>query len=240
MEPVEVLISERWRILLPPHRARLDWNTWEKARLISMHENIGAGDIVYDIGSEEGDMSGLYAKWGAIVIPFEPNPHVWPNPRFVWEANNLERPPAYFVGFAANKTILRPPEIEPIFLLPRKNGWPGCAYGEVIGDHGFRNETERSHDTPSIKIDDFRVMSGLPPDVITMDVEGAELEVLRGAEAVLRSSKPLVYVSIHPDFMMDKYGYGKQQLLDFMESYGYSGNLMENIHEEHWLFIPNI
>jgi len=47
---------------------------------------------------------------------------------------------------------------------------------------------------PSLSLDG----SGLPvPDVIKMDVEGAESAVLKGAQRVLREIRPVVFVALH-------------------------------------------
>ena len=217
---VPTIINGRWTLLLPEHRAaRPQWDIanggWETERLAAMYDTIKPADVVFDIGAEEGDLPALWATWGAEVVLFEPNPYVWPNIRVIWEANRLPLP-RWFAGFAANETVLRPPDMEPIFAEDDHAGWPACAWGPVIGDHGFRNT----------------------PDVITMDVEGAELEVLRGAAATLRSRRPVVFVSIHPTFIPAMYPYTADAVHEFMAAMGYTGEHLATDHEEHWRFAP--
>jgi methyltransferase FkbM-like protein len=49
---------------------------------------------------------------------------------------------------------------------------------------------------PTISLDS----SGLPlPDLIKMDVEGAEAAVLRGAQRTLREARPVLFVALHRD-----------------------------------------
>ncbi len=240
-EIVPTLINGRWNLLLPDHRAaRPQWKIenggWETERLAAMHDVIEPSMTLFDIGAEEGDLPALFATWGADVIPFEPNPLVWPNIRFIWEANNLPAPRGYFTGFACNQTNPNPLQLEPIFAEPPRDGWPACAYGPVIGDHGFRNVSERFHDTPQIKIDDYCQIHDIHPDVLTMDVEGAELEVLRGAENVLRERKIPVFVSIHPEFIQAMHGYTDAAVHDFMRGLGYTGQHIATDHEQHFLF----
>lgn len=236
---IPTAINGRWSLLLPEHRAaRPEWPVWEKERLGSMYENIKPGDVVFDIGSEEGDFPALFATWGAQIVWFEPNPYVIPNMRVIWEANQLPMPKGYFVGFATNHTDEHPFAEEEIIRQPERDGWPACAYGEVIGNHGFRNVIERYHDTPQIKIDDYCRQHNIYPDLITMDVEGAEFEVLQGAEDVLRDRKPLVYASIHPEFMAHDYPYTDAHLHEFMESLKYVGEHLATDHEVHYLFRP--
>lgn len=236
------LINERWTLLLPEHRAERQewWAHWEKERLDSMYENIKPGDVVFDVGSEEGDFPALFASWGASVVLFEPNPQFYPSIRTIWEANQLPMPRGYFVGFASNNTVEHPYAEEDVIRQPERDGWPGCAYGEIIGNPGFRNVQERPHDTPQIRIDDYCRKYNIYPDLITMDVEGAEFEVLQGAEDVLRDRKPLVYVSIHPAFMAHDWPYTDAALHEFMKSLNYVGEHLITDHEEHWLFRPGI
>lgn len=236
-------INGRWELLLPEHRAvRPQWDIanggWERERLDAMYSVIKPGDVVFDIGSEEGDFPALFASWGANVVMFEPNPLVFPNIRAIWEANNLPRPLGVFAGFACNQTNLQPYELEPIFQQTDRDGWPACAYGAVIGDHGFRNVSERFHDTPQIRIDDYCPLAGVYPAVLTLDVEGAELEVLKGAEQALRVTRPTVFVSIHPDFIRDMYGNNDADVHAFMTDCGYKGEHLATDHEQHWKYTP--
>ncbi|MFG1794151.1 FkbM family methyltransferase [Nocardia sp. NPDC049149] len=236
---IPTLINGRWELLLPEHRAaRPEWPVWEQERLAHMHDHIEEGTVVFDIGSEEGDFPALFTSWGADVVLFEPNWRVWPNIRVIWEANGLKGPRGFFVGFSSNATVLRPTQVEPIFLEPDRDGWPACAYGPVIGDHGFRNVSERFHDTPQTRLDDYRTRTGIRPDVVTLDVEGAELEVLKGAEGTLTEVRPLVYVSVHPAFMAAMFPYTVSALHDYMNGLDYRGEHLVTDHEEHWIFTP--
>lgn len=49
-----------------------------------------------------------------------------------------------------------------------------------------------------VKLDDFVVKEGVKKvDFITLDIEGAEMEALKGAETILLSQKPNLAISIH-------------------------------------------
>ena len=241
VEMVDTLINGRWTLKLPAHRAaRPQWDIanggWETERLAAMHSVIEPAMTVFDAGAEEGDFPALYALWGAQVVMFEPNPLVVPNIKAIWDANHLAPPLGFFTGFAAAATNLTPAQMEPIFAQPDRDGWPACAYGPVIGDHGFRNVCERFHDTPQIRIDDYCTMRDVHPDVLTLDVEGAELEVLTGAEHTLKVRHPLVFASLHPTFIQEMYRQTVQDVHAFMEDCGYTGELLAVDHEEHWVF----
>ncbi len=52
-----------------------------------------------------------------------------------------------------------------------------------------------------LTIDSFCRERGLEPDVIKIDVEGAEFAVLEGAREILATSRPVLVVSIHPQHL---------------------------------------
>lgn len=235
---IPTLMNGKWLLKLPEHRAaREEWTSergWEKARWDSVHANIHPTDIVFDIGAEEMDLTGLIASWlsppGGIVA-FEPNPKVWSNGYAIWSANELSPPLACFAGFADDVTDNAGRK-----LLSRNTlkDWPPSAYGPIDSAHGFARPEERP-DLPHITLDDFCYGLQLFPNIITMDVEGSELRVCRGAEKVLRDYHPLVYVSVHPNFMLDTYGTDVSEFYDFMAGLGYEFIHLATDHEIHEL-----
>lgn len=235
---MKTLISKRWEIDLPKHRHdALDWDHWEKERLDALHKNIVEGDILYDVGAEQGDLTCLFAMWGAQVIPIEPNPLFWPTIRQIFHMNGIDAPYGFFAGFASNK-VERPDDLlESPFALPDRDDWPGCAYMDIVQTNDFRNVLERNHDTPQTKIDGKAFLEDpIHADIINIDVEGAEWEVLKGAEWTLKEYMPLVFVSVHPEFMVNDYGYTKEDLLFWMDSLGYEAELLAIDHEHHYVF----
>jgi FkbM family methyltransferase len=232
---VETLINDRWSLLLPEHRAaRPEWPWWEAQRLAAMFHHIGPNDVVYDIGAEEGDFPALWASWGAEVVLFEPNERVWPNIRAIFEANRLiHRLRGAHIGFAG-------PESRHSDAYRIRQEWPEAAYGPIIGDHGFCNLSERP-DLDVVTIDECWSELGAPqPTVITMDVEGAEFEVLKGAVATLDGPRPKVFISIHKTFAWEMYGHldVETTILRFMHAFDYEEQFLCTDHESHWFFLP--
>jgi hypothetical protein len=90
---------------------------------------------------------------------------------------------------------------------------------------------------PTITLDRYVDETGIVPNGFNIDVEGAELKVLRGAKALLQDEEMLgyVWVSIHPD-LLEGFGNTKEELIDFMVSCGWLGQHLGTDHEEHWLF----
>jgi len=73
---------------------------------------------------------------------------------------------------------------------------------------------------PSVTLDGFCSRQGLRPDLMKIDVEGAELHVLRGARNVLADSRPLIYCEIHPQ-QMANCGGSVNELTGLLSETGY-------------------
>jgi FkbM family methyltransferase len=237
-EMINAKLNGQFDIVLPMHRAdRPEWyseSRWEKKRLQSMAAHIGPGDVVFYIGSEEGEMPALCSIWGADVLLFEPNPKVWPNTRVIWEANKLKKPLGWYVGFASNSTAEGPPELD--YDDSDNDGWPACAYGPVTGDHGFRELAYEGPHTRQIKIDDYVARTGIIPTALSIDVEGSEWEVLRGAEQTLLDHHPTIWLSGHPEFLYAMFGEYLGDLRRWLKDRDYRETLLDYQHEVHLLY----
>lgn len=266
---IETRINDRWTLKLPSHRAeRAEWFTgWEKERLASMHDHLSAlvarrdhylaahgsyvsgieesvgarRPVIIDVGAEEGDFPALWSSWGCDVILIEPNPKVWPNIRAIWNANELRMPLAMWVGFAAEFNDFDPANNNvgsKSFISD--DGWPWCAHGRVIGDHGFRHLGQQADSTPCIQLDELCLRHTV--DAITIDVEGSELRVLHGAHRILREDRPLVWVSCHTDYDWNDQVYDgvrAEDVVAFVTSFDYDATHLVTDHEQHWLFTPH-
>lgn len=234
---MKTIVNGEFEIMLPEHRAlRPEWKLenggWERKRLQALHREIQQGDDIYYIGAEEGDMAALCQIWGGNMFLFEPNPKVWPNIKAIWKANNL-KDPTCFVGFASNITSENNTVTNGL-----SNGFPLVADGPVIPDHGFM-ELAHAGDTPQITIDNFVLMyASFPPDIISLDCEGCELQVLKGAEATLRRYKPKLFVSWHAEFTFRMYGEYLADARRWVLALGYKEIFLEYpMHELHMMYI---
>lgn len=233
---VKTRINGKWDVILPEHRAiRPEWNIknggWEKNRLDSMFETTKPGDNVYYVGAEEGDMCALLQMWGANLLMFEPNPDVWANIKFIWEQNDLEMPAYCFDAFASRKTDMSTAD-----MIAVRQSFPVSADGPVIGDHGFKNLTEADGSISQVKIDDVVEFTDIAPSMISIDVEGAEWEVLRGAEASLKKYHPRIYLSLHPEFLYEQYREYAGDLRQWLKNMGYAEKFLDYQHEVHLLY----
>jgi len=75
---------------------------------------------------------------------------------------------------------------------------------------------------PAIKLDTYCEAAQLRPDVIKIDVEGAEGKVLRGASEILRRFRPALVLSTHPYWLPPSESV--EAILDMLAGYGYRVN----------------
>jgi len=71
----------------------------------------------------------------------------------------------------------------------------------------------------SLSIDSY-AQSHKQPDVIKIDVEGAEGQVIKGMEDTLRTSEPVVFIEMHPNLLSD-FGHDIQNVYERFDDTGY-------------------
>lgn len=236
---VDTLINYRWNLKLLPFRASLpQWGFWEKERLAAMYNAIRPGDTIIDVGAEQGDMTALFAKWagkdGKVII-IEPSPGFWPNIKATFEANNL-------VPYQAFQVLVSNETTESIIPLPfpltpsavEGSGWPNAASSYVSDDVGFSHLTEKP-DIPVMKIDDMKLVH---VDIITMDIEGSEYEALQGARETIMRDMPILFISVHPEFMWKAHHHSPDDLHVMLDNWGYDATYLAFDHEQHYMYKP--
>ena len=244
MSPMQLVdVNDKWPLWMNPNRADHDWwPHWEAARLAKTHQLITeeivtrSAPVVYEIGAEEGDFPALYGTWGAEVVLIEPSPFSWPQIRAHWEAN-IDRPPAgWFVGLASDHDT----DVEPDYDDTVRGGWPECSYRRQRPEYGFRHIWEHFANTRQNRLDTLIVSHGWPPpDLLCIDVEGAEGHVLRGAETILMVHRPHIIVALHHEGLANLYQTTAEEAVhDYMTQVGYTGTHLDTDHEEHFWFAP--
>lgn len=123
------------------------------------------------ISSTTAHFAGIVGERGA-VWAFEPVKETWAE---------LKR------DFAGEKAV----HVEPLAL------WSESGSLELSGEgSGAFTAASTVGDCPCVSVDDFFAAKALP-NLIKLDVEGAELEVLRGAEKSIRRKPPRMLISIY-------------------------------------------
>lgn len=159
--------------------------------------------IVFDVGGYVGANALVYAKLagehGTIVV-FEPNPY------------NRNR---IFKNLSHNPELQARIWVEPV-ALSDESGTCEMVLSSNI-DSGYSSTSRISHAHAKIAdnnlpagfvkhtvlvttLDEYVKESRIVPNIIKVDVEGAEYMLLQGAQTLLRNSRPIFYVEYHSEY----------------------------------------
>ena len=173
----------------PRYEAHYAAGLYENTLLECLASHLRRGGVLYDVGAHVGFVTLVGARLVGTegkVFAFEADPE------------NSSR----ILGHARTNSL---PQIEVI----RSAVWSECKTLSFhrASDASSRNtgavvqSAENSNDRdlisiPAVTLDRF-AQEHHAPDLVKIDVEGAEGEVLRGAETVFRDSKPVLICEVH-------------------------------------------
>ena len=176
------------------------------------------GMTVIDAGANIGEVSLFVAKRvgpGGRVYSFEPVAELTDRLRRHVSMNgfdNIEVVQSGLSDRAGQAEIYGPAE-------PFRDGTQHAGLSTLYAN----SQRGRSLGTiPLTTLDEFVEMRHLPRlDLVKVDVEGAELPVLRGARAVLAEHRPWLVVEVQQE-TSEAAGYDQREILAFLGTFGYS------------------
>jgi FkbM family methyltransferase len=159
--------------------------TWNPEEYEAFRRAVRPGWTVIDAGANVGAYSMLFALWAGrdgAVYAFEPDP-------------------AAYEGLCRHIALNGLKDRVHAFPVALTDGADGRA---ALARHGFSGlsrlapRSARTIDVDAVSLDDFCRSRGISPDLIKIDVEGAELAVLRGARKTIGALKPHAQVFVEP------------------------------------------
>lgn len=189
-----------WRAL----RARYRDNRTE---LEAIRRQIRPNDVVCDIGAHKGSYLYWLARWSAKVVAFEPQPSLAEYLKISCRRMGITNVTVEQMAVAARAGTL------PLYL-PSKNS-PGATLAAKFVD-------AESIAVPVTCLDEY-FSQRQKPRLLKIDVEGAELDVFKGAERLLIESKPFIVFECEQRHL--KTG-SVSDVLFYLEQRGYSGQLI--------------
>jgi FkbM family methyltransferase len=173
--------------------ATVYFNLSEPEQTSALVDTLKNGQVFFDIGANVGYytiLGGRRVGPQGKVFAFEP---VIRNLAYLYRHTVLNK--------ASNVTIISAACSDTLSLTQFSAG-PNFATGHMTNN--IRLETganEPAFPVPTVTVDAMVQLLGVSPDVIKIDVEGAELSVLMGAQATLRKAKPKIFLSTHSDLL---------------------------------------
>jgi FkbM family methyltransferase len=173
------LRGKKWTVGSATHGCWL--GSYEHAKQKALQRQIKAGFVVYDIGANVGFYSLLASvivgKTGN-VYSFEPFPENLRELRKHLEMNHI-----------ANCTVI--------------DAAVSCADGEATFDASGDRCMGHLAESGSLRVKTV-TLDGmvsrkeiLPPDLMKIDIEGAEFECLQGASRVIQEYRPIIFLATH-------------------------------------------
>jgi FkbM family methyltransferase len=189
----------------------------EKDYVIEMMKSLKEDDVFYDIGSSVGLISTIAAKCltKGRVISFEPDLENLKSLKENLRLNKLINCKVLNIALGDKKDKLK-------LYTSGSNGF-SPSLQKVNGIDSF---VEIEVDT----IDNLILKENLPfPDVIKIDIEGAEFMALCGMDKLLKSKENprVIFIEIHPDFL-PFFETSKDEILVYLNSLDYK---MEHLIE---------
>ena len=162
-------------------------------------DEVQMGDVVWDIGANIGVYSLVASHEGATTFAFEPL---------------LENVIKLMENVSSNDLVVHPIPV----ALSNKTGQSEFGLDDETNDEpgaSLNKLGEGKRVVPTLRGDEF----GVYPDVIKLDVEGDELNVLRGMQEAFASARA-VYVEIHHEADHRSIRCDPADVLEFIEAAG--------------------
>lgn len=184
-------------------------------------------DVLYDIGTCVGFVSLHAAKKGVRVISFEPDPFYRKRLETNIRLNSLEdniKIISWAVSDSQGDVVLYTDGVDGISPSLRQKGGRGSV---IIKTDTIDNAMNRGEI--------------FPPDIIKLDIEGAEILALRGMQTLLRSDKAprAIFMEVHSEFLR-QFASSSEEVISFTESFGYRKSYAMGSHNQlHCIFLKD-
>jgi len=169
--------------------------TYEQAFAGRLADSVKPGTIAYDIGSWHGFFAGVMAAQGAEAVHvFEPLPANVDRIRRMVALN-----PAKNITLHANAVGDRDTEMDLIVM-------PETSMAKLEESRFQAEFASAMRLRVSVRSIDSLIASSViePPSLMKIDVEGAELMVIKGARETIRRHRPEIFAEIHSSALLEE------------------------------------
>lgn len=176
-------------------RALAKGSFYEADLLLALAPHLHPERVAFDVGAHVGNHSRFLAHFGPVAA-FEADPRLWP----YWQANVAGAP------FAADSRLFERA------VTAADGALIGAERDSLTGRMAFT--AGRPGRTETVTLDTVAQVFGLPVGAIKLDIEGGELDALRGAVRTLTEYRPVLAVEAKTTEL-------HRALRDFLRPFGY-------------------
>jgi FkbM family methyltransferase len=198
------------------------WTKWLEPELLGLSSVVGPGSVCIDVGSAAGLYTVQLARLAGpsgLVHSVEPLPFAWPAWNRVLRSRSTPNVRHHFVALSA-----KPGQSSMSVPMGRHGLVTGRSFiSEQCCGLGSNAEFAKHIDfpVPVSTLDALVAEAGLQRlDFIKVDVEGAELHVLRGGKDVIESFRPAMLIEIEGRHT-DRYQYAPADVVSWLSQRGY-------------------
>lgn len=195
------------------------YNYYEPEDVRAFRRLVGPGDVVFDVGANIGQYTLLASKLVGSpghVFAFEPSPDVLPKLKkhlLMNHADNVE---------LAAKAVAESDGTASFYPAAQESNQ---GVGSLLPAESYRAELRSSQavEVEVTTLDSFCDQHGIESiDLLKVDVEGLDLDVLRGAERILARSPHVVVMSEVEPLNFVQRGFSFDDFIDYMQQRGFS------------------
>ncbi|MFW9896175.1 MAG: FkbM family methyltransferase [Candidatus Thorarchaeota archaeon] len=171
------------------------FNRSEPARLKIAKELVSPDYTCFDIGANIGIYSMLFSRYSKFTYAFEPLPR---NIRFLYRTIKLNK--------------IRNVKIVPCAVAD-KDGQSWFQKGDSIAEGKL--DSGGTVQVRTVSLDTYITENVIKPNLLKIDVEGAELLILEGAKQYLLKERPIILIETHSEVI-------KKKCFDFLKQMKYT------------------
>ncbi|MGA1623614.1 MAG: FkbM family methyltransferase [Synechocystis sp.] len=174
-------------------------NLWEPTVQIALRDLCKPGDVVFDVGANFAGLTTVMSRLvgpRGVVCAFEASPRIVDKTQ-----RNLVLSGCHNTQLFHQAVYHTSGETVKIYLGSHLND-------SIYSEHG----TGSTYEVKTIALDDFVGYTNLVPNLLKMDIEGAEFDALQGFETTLKTAKPHLILETQRE---------DTRCLDFLRALGY-------------------
>lgn len=197
-------------------KARFLWRAYrarfrdQSAELAAIRRSLGPDDVACDIGANKGSYLYWMSRWAGRVVAFEPQPGLATYLSDACRAlrmNNVTVERSGVSDVSGTRDLYVPSENSPEASLIQHQGARAIPVSVVTLDDYFGPEERVA--------------------LLKIDVEGGELDVLKGAERILRQHRPVLLMECEQRHLTQG---TVADCLQYLAALGYVGSFLDRGH----------